>query len=84
MQTSRSRCVVVDSRLLAGVQVPCSLRVAAKPKIFRSPSLRPEQIDGLYSEQAYFKFSTLPNLKSLLNSATGRSSARRMSANANS
>jgi hypothetical protein len=69
MRGSRSRCVVIDARLLAGVRVPRSLRLAAIPKIFRSASVPPERIDGLYSEQAYFKFSTLPNLKSLFHSA---------------
>jgi hypothetical protein len=66
-----SQCVVVDSRLLAGVRVPASLRVPAIRKLFRSTRVRAEQVDGLYSEQVCFKLSTLPRLRELIRSLTG-------------
>ncbi len=70
LRHGKSCCVVVDSRLLSGVRVPRSLQVQALPKIYRSPDVPPEQIDGLYSEHAFFKFSTLPTLKNMVKSAT--------------
>lgn len=69
MQRTCSQCVVVDSRLLAGESIPSSVRMPAIPKIYRSARLRPEQIDGLYSEQVCFKLSTLPTLRTLLTHA---------------
>jgi len=72
MQRSRSQSVVVDARLLAGANVPGSLRMPAVPKIFRSQRVKPEQIDGLYSEQVCFKLSTLPTLRSLIAAARAR------------
>ncbi len=76
MQHNSSQSVVVDSRLLAGANVPGTLRMPAIPKIFRSQRVRPEQIDGLYSEQVCFKLSTLPTLRSLLAAAGTLSSAK--------
>ena len=43
--------VMIDARLMRGIEIPHSREVAlGRPYVYRSASLRPEQIDNLYSE----------------------------------
>jgi hypothetical protein len=58
--------VFVDSRLVRNQPLPraCELPVAIR-KTYRSSSLRPEQIDNLYSEFVLLDFSVLPGPSSV-------------------
>ncbi len=59
MRASRSRWVVVDTRLLADTQLPYTFQLEATEKLYRSNQLAPHEIDSLYTEQAVLKHSSL-------------------------
>lgn len=53
--------VLVDSRLVEGITLPFSYNLPLSfPKLYRSSSLRPDQIDNLYSELLLLNFSIMP------------------------
>ena len=54
--------VVVDSRLIASIELPFSYDVPFSfPKLYKSSNLKPNQIDNLYSELVLLNFSLIPN-----------------------
>jgi hypothetical protein len=61
--------VVVDARLLGDLRLPCTVRVRATEKLYRSRDLAPHQVDSLYSELAFYKHPILPRLRARLGMA---------------
>lgn len=56
--------LVADTRLLGGGTLPFSFRWSlAAPRMVRSATLAPEQVDNLYSEFVLLKLATLPRLR---------------------
>jgi hypothetical protein len=56
--------ILVDSRLVQEALLPFSFSLPFRaPKLYKSASLRPEQIDNLYSEAVLLNLSTIPNIK---------------------
>jgi hypothetical protein len=57
----RTPLVLVDSRLVKDITLPFSYNLPLRfPKLYRSSSLRPEQIDNLYSELPLLNVSIMP------------------------
>ena len=66
-KAGKTRFVLVDSRLVRGIKLPFSFDLPIRfPKLYRSSSLRPEQIDNLYSELPLLNLNIIPsNLREL-------------------
>lgn len=65
-QLSGVQCVLVESRLLSGVRIPCTMRLATQEKMFRPAGVSAAQVDNLYSEIVSLKLSTLTGVRSQL------------------
>lgn len=60
-KAGKTRFVLVDSRLVRGIKFPFSYDLPIRfPKLYRSSSLRPEQIDNLYSELPLLNLNIIP------------------------
>ena len=58
-----ARFVVVDRRKMAGIEFQRSFKFwPVEPALYKSPDVRPDQIDNLYSDVVFLKLSTLPDL----------------------
>jgi hypothetical protein len=62
LRTTNTRFIVVDRRMLAGVEVPFTFRIRGSRKLFRSQHVEACDVDSLYSEMVYLKHSTLISL----------------------
>ncbi|NEP60426.1 MAG: GNAT family N-acetyltransferase [Symploca sp. SIO2G7] len=66
-KSGHTSIVVVDSRMVRGLRLPLSYELSLLTKLYKSTSLRAEQIDNLYSELMLLNFTTLPiNFRELL------------------
>jgi len=64
LAASRAFYILIDSRLAKGVRLPLSFSLPFRaPKLFLSATLRPDQIDNLYSEIVLMNLSTHPKPK---------------------
>jgi hypothetical protein len=63
MAATDTRAVVVESRLVAGLKVPYSVRTRAIEKLYRSDDVEPRHVDMLYSEMVLMEHSTLLSLR---------------------
>jgi hypothetical protein len=60
-QTAAARLVVVDARLVQGVNLPLCWDLPVEViRLYRSTRLKPEQIDNLYSELIALDFNPVP------------------------
>lgn len=66
-QMTKTPWIIVDSRMIKSIHVPfCYTLPFSFPKLYKSSSLKPEQIDNLYSELPLLNFNLLPtNLEGL-------------------
>lgn len=67
MRTSRSPLVVVDRRLVADLPLRLSFDLPVQAaRLYKSATVKPEEIDNLYSELVLANVSTLPGLRTVL------------------
>lgn len=63
ISAQRMPWVVIDSRLVRGIDLPLCFELPfAMSRLYKSPRLKPEQIDNLYSELILLDFNTIPGL----------------------
>jgi hypothetical protein len=63
---SKIPIAIVDSRLIGNTKVERSFDFPLRSlKLYKSQSLRPQDIDNLYSELILFNIGTLPGLRTL-------------------
>jgi hypothetical protein len=72
MRNTRGQFVAVDSRHLAEVKLPYSLRARAVEKLYRPTNVAPHEVDNLYSEMVLFKHSTFRGLRQGLSATAKR------------
>lgn len=66
MEQTRTRLVLVDSRLLDSNGLPRSIRVSTYEKLFRPAGVAASDVDGLYSDAVNLGLSSIPYLRSLI------------------
>ena len=64
LRSTGARFVALDARRISGMKLPVGFDVRMRC-LYRSPQVKPEQIDNLYSEVALLNLTTLPGLRNL-------------------
>ncbi len=63
LKKSHTRFLAVDSRLLPKIKLPFSFNFPLETcQLYKSPNLKPDQIDALYSELTLLNLTTFPDL----------------------
>lgn len=64
VQKNKTRLVVIDKRMVKNLNIPFSIESPFKlPRLYKSSTLKPENIDNLYSEIILLNISVMPSKK---------------------
>lgn len=66
LRSRKARCIVVDTRQVAGVRLPFSVVLPARRQLHKSTRVSCDRIDSLYSEMAFLGLSVLSSLPDIL------------------
>lgn len=73
LQRHAARFVAIDERLIPSLRLRRSFRFWAPANaMFKSPTLRPDQIDNLYSDVVFLRLTTLPDISHELRQRVGK------------